>query len=78
VKTEFEVSDEYTQNKKKKKKKKSTSEKCTKQREANISIVTRITIARQPVGKHIPATQAQATIGHPLLGNGPVNTHSWQ
>jgi hypothetical protein len=34
-----------------------------------------ISIARQRVGKHITATYAHATIGYPLLGNGPVNTH---
>jgi hypothetical protein len=37
-------------------------------------IVMYIPIARQRVGKHIAETQANATIGHPLLGNGPV-TH---
>jgi hypothetical protein len=41
-------------------------------------IVTRIPIARQRVGKHIPANQAHATIGHRLLRSGPVNMHSWQ
>jgi hypothetical protein len=34
-----------------------------------------IPIARQRVGKHIPATHAHATIGRLLLGNGAVNTH---
>jgi hypothetical protein len=42
------------------------------------STVTCIRIARKRVGRHIPATHMNATIGHPLLGNGPVNTHSWQ
>jgi hypothetical protein len=40
-----------------------------------IYIVTCIPIARQRVGKHIPATHANAIIGRLLLGNGPVNTH---
>jgi hypothetical protein len=31
-------------------------------------------ISRQRVGKHIPATHADATIGRLLLGNGAVNT----
>jgi hypothetical protein len=32
-------------------------------------------IAKQRVGEHIPAVQAQVTIkGHSLLDNGPVNT----
>jgi hypothetical protein len=35
--------------------------------------VTCIPIARQQVGKHIPATHEQATIGRLLLGNGAVN-----
>jgi hypothetical protein len=34
--------------------------------------VTCIPIARQRVDKHKPSTIE----GHPLLGNGPVNTHS--
>jgi hypothetical protein len=37
------------------------------------NIVTCITIARQRVGKHIPAKHAHATIGRLLLGNGAVN-----
>jgi hypothetical protein len=37
--------------------------------------VTCILIARQQVGRHIPATHMHAIIeGHPLLGNGGVNT----
>jgi hypothetical protein len=43
-----------------------------------LHIVTCIPIARQRLGKHIPATQEQATIGYPLLCNRPVNTHFWQ
>jgi hypothetical protein len=31
-------------------------------------------IARQRLGKHIPATHAHATMAHPLLSNGAVNT----
>jgi hypothetical protein len=38
-----------------------------------MNIVMCISIARQQVGKQIPATHAHVTIGHPLLGNGPVN-----
>jgi hypothetical protein len=42
-------------------------------------IVTCIPIARQRVGKHIPATQAHATVkGDPLLYKRLVNTHSSQ
>jgi hypothetical protein len=37
-------------------------------------IVTCIPIARQRLGKHIQAAHEQAAIGHPLIGNGPVNT----
>jgi hypothetical protein len=40
----------------------------------NFTIVTCILIARQRVGKHIPATLVHATIGHPLLGKEAVNT----
>jgi hypothetical protein len=32
-----------------------------------------IPIARQRLGKHIPAKRTRAT-GRPLLGNGPVDT----
>jgi hypothetical protein len=39
-----------------------------------IIIVTCIPIARQRLGKHIPAKRTHATEGRPLLGNGPVNT----
>jgi hypothetical protein len=36
-------------------------------------------VAREQVGKHIPATQVHATIGrHPLLGNEPETMQSWQ
>jgi hypothetical protein len=41
----------------------------------NEYIVTRISIARQRVGEHIPETHAHATIGRLFLGNGRVNTH---
>jgi hypothetical protein len=35
--------------------------------------VTYVPIARQRLGKHIPAKHMYATEGCPLLGNGPVN-----
>jgi hypothetical protein len=38
-----------------------------------IYIVTYNTIARQRLCKHVP-TNAQPTVGHPSLGNGPVDT----
>jgi hypothetical protein len=38
------------------------------------NIVTCIPIARQRLGKHIPATNVHSKIGCPLLGNGVVNT----
>jgi hypothetical protein len=41
-------------------------------------IMTFIPTAKQRVGKHVSATRAHATIEHPVLGNGPANTHSWQ
>jgi hypothetical protein len=34
-------------------------------------------IARQRLSKYIPR-HTRWTIGHSLLGNGPINTHSWQ
>jgi hypothetical protein len=37
------------------------------------NIVTFILIARQRIGKHIPAKHTHVTEGRPLLGNGPVN-----
>jgi hypothetical protein len=37
--------------------------------------VTHTLIARQRLGKH---NHTLSTLGHPLLGNGPINTHSWQ
>jgi hypothetical protein len=37
------------------------------------NIVTYIPIARQRLGKHIPAKCAHATEGRPLLDNGPIN-----
>jgi hypothetical protein len=40
----------------------------------NLNIVTCIAIAKQRLDKRIPATHVHATIGSPLLGNGPVNT----
>jgi hypothetical protein len=44
--------------------------------DVSYNILTGILIARQRVGKHIPATDEHATMkGHPLLGIGPVNTH---
>jgi hypothetical protein len=36
--------------------------------------VTCIPIARQRLGKHIPAKHTGATEGGPLIGNEPVNT----
>jgi hypothetical protein len=38
-------------------------------------IVTCIPIASQRFRKHIPAKDTHAIEGHPLLGNGPANTH---
>jgi hypothetical protein len=43
-------------------------------RGSRLHIVTFMPNAKQRLGKHIPATHAQATIGHLLLGNGAVNT----
>jgi hypothetical protein len=37
-------------------------------------IMVCIPIARQQLGKHIPAKRMHATEGHPLLCNRPVNT----
>jgi hypothetical protein len=39
--------------------------------------VTDMPIARQRLYKHIPENTLP-TIGHLLIGNGPINTHSWQ
>jgi hypothetical protein len=39
------------------------------------NIVMHMHIARQRIGKHIPEVTLP-TIGHPLLSNGPINTHS--
>jgi hypothetical protein len=38
-----------------------------------MNIVTCISIARQRLGKHIPAKGTRATEGRPLVDNGPVN-----
>jgi hypothetical protein len=38
--------------------------------------VTHMTIARQRLNKHIPKITLSTTEGHPLLGKGPINTHS--
>jgi hypothetical protein len=38
------------------------------------NIVTCISIAKQRLGKHIPAKRTRSKEGCPLLGNGPVNT----
>jgi hypothetical protein len=43
-----------------------------------IMIMWRIPIATQQLGKHIPATQAHATIEYPLLGSGQLNMHPWE
>jgi hypothetical protein len=37
--------------------------------------MTHMHIDRQRLGKHIPEVTLP-TIGHPLLGNGSINTHS--
>jgi hypothetical protein len=37
-----------------------------------------MTITRQRLGKHIPEVMLSTIEGHPLLGNGPINTHSGQ
>jgi hypothetical protein len=48
---------------------------CTVSCSEGGNIMTCISIDRQRVGKHIPTTHEKATIeGHPLLGNGSVNT----
>jgi hypothetical protein len=41
------------------------------------NIVTHMPITRQRLCKHIPK-HTRSTIGYPLLGSGPINTHSWQ
>jgi hypothetical protein len=41
-----------------------------------IHIVTYMTTAKQRLGKHIPEVTFATIEGHPLLGNGPINTHS--
>jgi hypothetical protein len=38
--------------------------------------VTHMTIARQRLGKHIPGVTLSTIKGHPLLGNGSIDTHS--
>jgi hypothetical protein len=38
-------------------------------------IVKHVSIATQRLGKHTPAVTF-SIIGHPLLGNGPIDTHS--
>jgi hypothetical protein len=40
------------------------------------NIVTHMPIARRRLCKHIPEVTL-STMGHPLLDNGPINTHSW-
>jgi hypothetical protein len=40
------------------------------------NIVTHMPIARQRLGKHIPEITFSTIQGHPLRGNGPINTHS--
>jgi hypothetical protein len=35
-----------------------------------------MTIAGQRLGKHSPGVTLSTIEGHPLLGNGPINTHS--
>jgi hypothetical protein len=42
------------------------------------SVVTHMLIARQRLGKHIPEVTLSTIEGHPLLGNGPINTHYLQ
>jgi hypothetical protein len=34
-------------------------------------------IATQRFGKHIPEVTFLTVVGRPLLGNEPINTHSW-
>jgi hypothetical protein len=34
--------------------------------------------ARQRLDKDIPEVTLSTIEAHPLLGNGPINTHSWQ
>jgi hypothetical protein len=40
------------------------------------NIVTHMPLARQRLGKHIPEVTLSTTEGHPLLGKGPIKTHS--
>jgi hypothetical protein len=47
---------------------------CSQQKIFNYTL-TCTPITRQRLSKHIPATHSHATIGYPLVGNGPVNTH---
>jgi hypothetical protein len=35
-------------------------------------------IVRQRLDKHIPEVTLSTIVGHPLLGNGPINMHSRQ
>jgi hypothetical protein len=41
-------------------------------------IVTHMPIARQQLCKHILEVTFSTVEGNRLLGNGPINTHSWQ
>jgi hypothetical protein len=40
--------------------------------------MTRMTTARQRLGKHIPEVTPSTIKGHPLLCNEPINKHSWE
>jgi hypothetical protein len=43
-----------------------------------VTNMTHMTIARQRLGKHIPNVTLPTIEGHSLLGNEPINTHSWK
>jgi hypothetical protein len=43
-----------------------------------LNTVMRMAIARQRLGNHIPEITISKIVGHPVLGNGPINMHSWQ
>jgi hypothetical protein len=38
------------------------------------NVAIHMTIVRQQLGKHIPGVTFSTIEGHPLLGNGPINT----
>jgi hypothetical protein len=50
---------------------------CVRSRILEYYIVTHMTIARQLLVKHTSSSGVTlSTLGHPLLGNGPINTNS--